>query len=229
MARMRKLLLLLLVAGTVGLFSCQPSNRPVVPHDGPKHDGPAPQAQADQAGPPLGVQTAAQTAAPALAAGAFRLAPDNTKIEFVGSAGSKSQPGRFRQFHGVLDWPDGSPGPTRLSVEIDMESVETNIFLLTKHLRSADFFDVAAHPKASFTTTKIEPGQAPGSYALTGDFTLHGVTKSLSVPATCGLTDKGLTLDCKFTVRQSEFGMVKAAKKTNDEVPVTVSARLSRG
>jgi len=207
MAEMRRELLLTMVVGVVGVVSCRTVSQPPAHSDTEK--------------------PAWQTAV-SLAGAAYRLTPENTKIEFVGSAGSKSQPGSFKQFSGGLDWPARIPIPTRLAIEIDMTSVSTNILPLTMHLKSADFFDVATYPRASFQTSKIEPGQTPGSCILLGDFIMHGVTKQLSIPATLVVAGKVLTLHSQFTIRQSEFGMVKAAKKTNDEVPITVSAKVTR-
>ncbi|HWG43999.1 MAG TPA: YceI family protein, partial [Gemmataceae bacterium] len=63
---------------------------------------------------------------------------------------------------------------------------------------------------------------------ITGNLTLHGVTRAISAPADLTLANGLLTLSSRFLIRQSEFGMMEALKKSKDEVPITVSIRASR-
>ena len=65
---------------------------------------------------------------------------------------------------------------------------------LTKHLKTADFFDVAKYPEATFVSTAIKPGGEKGaSHTVTDNLTLHGATKSITFPATIA-ADSG----CRF-------------------------------
>jgi polyisoprenoid-binding protein YceI len=161
--------------------------------------------------------------------GVLRLSPENTHITFVGSAGRVSHEGSFSRLAGRLVLPADDPKDARLEVEVDMDSATTRIFLLTTHLKSRDFFDVARYPGAKFVSRRIEPSIAPhATHLITGDLTIHGETRSLSFPARIVVTPYVVTVDATIPISQSEFGMERAARKTDDVVPVSVSSRIPR-
>jgi polyisoprenoid-binding protein YceI len=161
--------------------------------------------------------------------GALRIGPENTAIRFVGSNLMSKQPGSFGAFDGRMELASDDPRDARLSIEIDMDSVSTRIPLLTKHLKRPDFFDVEHFPTARFVSRGIERSIEAGStHVITGDLTLHGVTRTLAIPARFDVSADRVSLEASITVHQSEFGMEKAARKTDDAVPVTISAQLAR-
>jgi polyisoprenoid-binding protein YceI len=63
---------------------------------------------------------------------------------------------------------------------------------------------------------------------VSGKLTLHGVERPIVFPARIVVTPEAVTFDATMTVRQSEFGMSEGAKKTKDDVPVSISIRGSR-
>jgi polyisoprenoid-binding protein YceI len=162
-------------------------------------------------------------------AAALAIGPDNTSIRFVGASLVNRQPGTFSRFNGRLELATNDPCDSRLVIEIAMDSVATNIPLLTKHLKRADFFDVEHFPKATFVSTRVEASRATGAtHVLTGNLTIHGVTRTVSIPARFAVSANLVALDATLEIRQSEFGMEKAAHKTDDIVPITISSRLPR-
>jgi polyisoprenoid-binding protein YceI len=162
-------------------------------------------------------------------AGALALSADNTRVSFVGTAGRTSHEGWFSNLSGQLRLPSDDMKDASLKVEIDMTSLSTKNFILTKHLKTDDFFNVEKYPQATFVSSQIEPKpDGESTHLITGDFTIHGVKKTLSFPARFTVTPEAVTLKGTFTVRQSEFGMETGAKKTSDAVPVTVSATIPR-
>ena len=88
--------------------------------------------------------------------------------------------GTFEQVSGSFTY-DSEAGPEgqSITVEIDTASVDTNHAERDKHLRSADFLDVDEFPTATFVSTGYE-GDAEGG-VMTGDLTLHGVTKPIAI------------------------------------------------
>src|SRR5690606_240143 len=92
--------------------------------------------------------------------------------------------GTFTTFSGEAVAAAGEQSLQSLRLDIDTTSLSTDIAKLTTHLKSPDFFDVRQHPKASFKSTKVTAGEKPGQCTITGDLTLHGVTKSIKAPAT---------------------------------------------
>jgi len=91
--------------------------------------------------------------------------------------------GSFRTFDGHFTYDERKPETNSVSVTIDTASLDTNHAERNKHLRSADFFDVANFPKATFVSTAYEPtGKKTG--VLKGKLTLHGVSKAIAIDVT---------------------------------------------
>jgi polyisoprenoid-binding protein YceI len=90
--------------------------------------------------------------------------------------------GRFDQFAGTFSYDEKAPEASKVSVEIDVNSVNSNHAERDKHLRSADFLDVAKFPKATFVSKSVAPA-GDGKATITGDLTLHGVTKEIKIDA----------------------------------------------
>jgi polyisoprenoid-binding protein YceI len=160
--------------------------------------------------------------------GRLLLSPQNSRITFIGSTLLSSHEGTFTQFTGRLDRPGSDPKDAQFRVEIEMDSVFTKVPLLTKDLKASDFFDVAKYPESTFVSTRIQSSVASGSnYIITGNFTIHGITRALSFPARFDIDPKSIRLDATLDIRQSDFSM-KSARTTTDDVPVTVSCRIVR-
>jgi polyisoprenoid-binding protein YceI len=152
------------------------------------------------------------------------LTPENTKIEFVGiHAGDKPDPrhGTFESFDGKAMIKGGRLAS--FDVTIETASLTTDIERLTNHLKSPDFFDVNEHPEATFRTTSIAySGDGASNVSVTGDLTLHGVTKSISFPATV-TTEDGLDFTAEFSIDRTEFGMNFSVERVVADVSLSVS------
>ncbi|MDP2342416.1 MAG: YceI family protein [Deltaproteobacteria bacterium] len=83
--------------------------------------------------------------------------------------------GAFDKVTGTVELDDKDATKSKVNVEIDVASVNTRNAKRDDHLRGADFFDAAKFPKITFKSTKIE--KAGAGFKVTGDFTMHGVTK----------------------------------------------------
>lgn len=90
--------------------------------------------------------------------------------------------GRFDTFSGTFSYDAKAPEASKVSVEIDTASVSSNHAERDKHLRNADFLDVAKFPKATFVSKKVE-ASGEGKAKITGDLTLRGVTKEVVIDA----------------------------------------------
>jgi polyisoprenoid-binding protein YceI len=164
---------------------------------------------------------------------AKRVAPlsaENTRVTFVGTAGKTSHEGTFDQLTGQWDLPTDDPKDSRLAVRIDVNSLRTQIALLTLHLKRSDFLDAKQFPTATFESTRIDPESGPGgtTHRVTGVFTIHGVARTLTFPARVILGPDVATFDATFPIGQTAFGMTTGAEKANDEVPVTVAVNARR-
>ena len=90
--------------------------------------------------------------------------------------------GRFDKFEGTFSFDDKNAAASKVKVEIDAASVNTNHAERDKHLRSPDFLDVAAFPKATFESTSVKVA-GDGKATIAGKLTLHGVTKDIVLDA----------------------------------------------
>lgn len=88
--------------------------------------------------------------------------------------------GRFNTFKGSFNYDENNTSASKVSVEIDTASVDSNHAERDKHLRSDDFLDVSKYPKASFVSTGFQD-KGNGKAALQGNLTLHGVTKPITI------------------------------------------------
>lgn len=136
--------------------------------------------------------------------------------------------GRFNDFSGQFEYDEKNPSAASVSVEIDTNSVDSNHAERDKHLRSDDFLDVAKYPKAKFVSTSFEQA-ADGSAKLTGDLTLHGVTKPVTLDVEqIGAGDdpwggyrRGFQASTKF--KMADFGITKNLGPASTHVEMILS------
>jgi polyisoprenoid-binding protein YceI len=151
--------------------------------------------------------------------GAATIGPENTKLQFVcAHVGAKPDPrkGGFAKFSGKVQVDSGAKGLKSIALDIDTTSLWTEFDMLTTHLKSPDFFEVRRFPTAKFESTKIEPA------AITGQLTLHGVTKEITIPAMISVNDAGVRIASEFTINRRDYGISFDPKKVEDKVALTV-------
>ena len=175
---------------------------------------------------------AAHVASPAAAQGQkYSITPQNSKVEFIGSKVTGHHNGSFGDFSGQVDYA-GSPENSRVSITIKTDSITTDTPDLTKHLKTADFFDVAKYPEATFVSTAIKAGGEKGaSHTVTGNLTMHGVTKAITFPATINVTPDVATVESSFSINRKDFGINYAGAADNlirDDVVLTLHIRATK-
>jgi len=90
--------------------------------------------------------------------------------------------GTFKEFDGRFSFEADQPEASKVEVNLETASVDTNHAERDKHLRSDDFLIVQAHPKATFTSTSVK-STGEGTADIHGDLTLNGVTKPVVIAA----------------------------------------------
>lgn len=142
--------------------------------------------------------------------------------------------GRFDAFEATLDFRSNKLEKSKLAVKIDPASVNTKVEKLDEHLRGADFFDTATYPEAGFKSTKIEKiDDRTGK--VTGDLTLHGVTKPVTLDVTFyggapNPLSKKMTLgfSARGLINRSDFGMTKYVPMVGDTVALVIEAEFNQ-
>jgi polyisoprenoid-binding protein YceI len=181
-------------------------------------------------GPPPGVLPTdalppVETVPVAIADNQVTLTPENTSIAFLGLHTDESKPnniGGFEKFTGSIGLTDDQQIES-IEVDIDVASTFTANPKLTEHLKTPDFFDVNEHPTIKFASTSIAPDEGdPDKVTITGDLTLHGVTKEITIPATVDIADDKLTLKSEFKLDRTLFGMNFGEGQIEKEVEMTI-------
>lgn len=151
------------------------------------------------------------------------LAPES-KIEFVGSKVTGKHDGGFRVFDGAVVLVDGDPTRSSVRLVIDMNSVWSDNERLTGHLKTADFFDVESIPTATFQSTGI--ALAGDGYEVSGDLTLHGVTRNITFPAQITMDSASVSAQAEFFIRRFDFD-IRYPGKSDDLIRDEVVIRLN--
>jgi polyisoprenoid-binding protein YceI len=155
---------------------------------------------------------AALGASSALAGETFVVDPPHSEAAFQVRHFVTKVRGRFNDFTGTINVDRANPAASSVELKINAASLDTAHPGRDKHLRSADFFDVEKFPEITFRSTKIVP-RGQDRYDVTGSFTLHGVTREITVPVSflgfmgSGPTEKaGFSAD--FTLNRKDYGIV---------------------
>jgi len=148
--------------------------------------------------------------------------------------------GELGKLAGTVVLDQAHPERSRIEATIDASSVNTHNETRDNHLRSADFFDVAKFPQLTFRSTAIRV-VGPESYAVTGDLTLHGVTRQvvLDVESSAvelkdpyGTTKRGATATTTINRKDFDLGWNQALEAggvlVGDSVRVTIDLELNR-
>ena len=114
-----------------------------------------------------------------LYADTWQIDPAHTTIEFsVRHMMISNVSGLFTKFSGTAEGDPKAPAQGSVKVTIDAASIDTREPKRDEHLKSPDFLDVAKYPTITFVSKKVEAAGG-GKFKVTGDLTLHGVTKEV--------------------------------------------------
>jgi len=145
----------------------------------------------------------------------WEIDPIHSRVSFAIRVMSVSTTrGHFKALRGQLHIDEQNPANSWVAAEVDTASIDTQNKLRDTHLRSAGFFDVKQYPTITFTSTNVE--QVNGQdYQVTGNLTLHGVTR----PITFDVTYRGENsmmgmrtgLRASATLNRNDFGVGRGA------------------
>lgn len=137
--------------------------------------------------------------------------------------------GRFNQFEGEFELDKDNIEKSKVNVTIDVASIDSNHPDRDKHLRGSDFLEVKKFPKATFVSTKVEK-TSDTTAKVTGDFTLKGVTKPLTLDVTYigggkdpwGGYRQGFEATTEFKLK--DFGITYNLGPASEVVEIYISA-----
>jgi polyisoprenoid-binding protein YceI len=159
----------------------------------------------------------------------FQIDPVHSSVLFkVKHLGVADFYGRFNEIAGTVNFDPSDAGKDSIVAEVKVESVDTHEEKRNQHLKSPDFFNAKQFPTITFKSTKVEKKSAV-EYAVTGDFTLHGVTKPVTFTFKKGGVGTGMKGETRmggeaeFSVKRSDYGMTFMQNGLGDEVGIILS------
>lgn len=169
----------------------------------------------------------------AVPAGTYQVDPTHAYVNFSYSHFGLSNPTlSFDEFDLTMELDPADPTNTTVSLTIDVDSVVTGSEIWHDHLTSADWLDTEAYPEATFESTSVEAA-GDGAYKVTGDLTLHGETKPVTMNVAINGAmehpfsgDPVVGISASGEVLRSDFGVGKFAPNVSDEVTIEVTAEL---
>ena len=148
------------------------------------------------------------TSSVVFAADTYTIDPAHTSFGFtVKHMMISNVPGEFDKFSGQIVYSPTDLADSKADISIDVSSINTHIDKRDAHLKSPDFFDAATYPAITFVSTKFTPG------AITGNLTMKGVTKEVTVPVTIAgpvktmMGGQAIGITGSVTVNRQDYGI----------------------
>ena len=163
-------------------------------------------------------------------AGTYKVDGNHSQVGFsVLHFGFTNYSGLFGGAAGTLQIDPAHLEAAKLDVTISVDSVTTTVSELTDELKGEKWFDITHFPNATFTSTKVVAA-SNGETTITGNLTLHGVTKPVVLHAHLigsGVNplDKAYTVgfEATGTVKRSQFGISAYVPAVGDDVPLRIA------
>lgn len=175
--------------------------------------------------------------APKYAAGAYQIDPAHSKVGFeIPHLVISSVEGRFNAFEGTLDLNEKFE-KSKVKFSVDISSIDTGNSKRDDHLKSPDFFDAGKYPKMTFESTEVKG--TPEGFKLTGNLTIHGVTKPQTFEAKYtgsakdGYGNEKAAFTAKKEISRKEYGltwnnMVEAGPVVGDKVTIDLKIQAAK-
>ena len=161
------------------------------------------------------------TSSVVFAADTYTIDPAHTSFGFtVKHMMISNVPGEFDKFSGEIVYSPTDLANSSANVSIDVASINTRIDKRDAHLKSPDFFDAAKYPTITFVSTKFTPT------AITGNLTMKGVTKEVTIPVTISgpvdeMGHEAIGITGSVTINRQDYGI--NWNKTLDQGGLAVS------
>ena len=180
-------------------------------------------------------QSPANPSAAAVQAGSYAVEPYHTRILFsVSHLGFSTWYGEFTGASGTLTLDPAKPAASQIDITVPTGSISTSNAKLDGELKSAQWLDATKFDTIRFHSTKVVKTGA-NTADVTGDFTLHGVTKSLVLKAKfngAGVNplDKAYTTGFEVSgdIKRSDFGITTYVPLIGDDVHLIISAAFEK-
>jgi polyisoprenoid-binding protein YceI len=163
-------------------------------------------------------------------AGTYKVEPYHTQVSFsISHFGFTNFSGFFSGASGTLELDPSAASASKLEISIPVSSILTTAPTLDDQLKKDQWFDAAKYPNATFTSTKVT-STGKDSATITGDLTLHGVTKPVTlkarlVGAGANPLDKSFNVgfEAVGTIKRGDFGIKQYLPLVGDDVTLRIA------
>ena len=145
---------------------------------------------------------------------------------------------QFSMVEGTLDFDQTAVGKSSVTVSIPLAAMSTGVPDLNDYLRSADFFDLGKYPTATFKSTLVEKSGASGRLKVTGNLTVHGITKPIILHVIINKVGTNprnqlptVGFEAMAKINRSDFGLGLYVPQVSDEINlhITTEAAEAKG
>lgn len=177
--------------------------------------------------------TALMAACAPLYATSYILEPQHTEGVIRWSHLGFSNPSaQFTLVEGSLDFDQADPTRSSVTATIKLANLSSGVPDLDDNFHSVDFFDVARYPTATFKSTRVERGSAPDMLKVTGNLTVHGITKPVTLDVTINKVGTNIRInvpavgfEATTTLKRSDFGLGLYVPQVSDEVSIHITSQ----
>ena len=160
----------------------------------------------------------------------YKLDPAHTDVIFSWNHFGYSNPSaNLGQVDGTLVYDAKDPTKATVEATLPLSGLDTFVPKLDEHMKSADFFDAAKFPNVTFKSTKVAAA-GKGKLKVTGDLTVHGVTKPVTLDVTVNnegphpMTKvQSIGFDATATIKRSDFGVAGYVPNVSDEIKIRIT------
>ena len=148
-----------------------------------------------------------------------------SELSFSTAWGGQAIAGRFDKFSAEILFGPQALEQSKVSVSIDLASAVTGDTQRDQSLVGADWFDTAAHPKASFVATRFEK-VGEDRFLAHGKLTLRGVAKGVDLPFRLKIDGDKATMSGVTTLDRTAFGVGQGEWQATDQIPAQVKVSI---
>ncbi|MBB6249300.1 YceI family protein [Rhodanobacter sp. A1T4] len=178
----------------------------------------------------LGAAVSSVQAAPVT----YQLDPGHTMVLFTWNHFGFSNPtANLSLGSGTLVFDDKQPSKSTVEVTLPLANLDTHVSALDTHLKEPDFFDASKYPTVTFKSTKVQP-LGGDKFKVTGDLTVHGVTKSVVLDAKLNKSGvhpmtkaQSIGFDATGSLKRSDFGVGAYVPNVSDEIKIRITTEGS--
>jgi polyisoprenoid-binding protein YceI len=166
---------------------------------------------------------------------AYTIDSDHTQTLFSWSHFGFSNPtANFNDIKGSISFDSAAPDKSSVDVTIAVASIDTHVPALDEHLKKDDFFAAAKFPTITFKSIKVQGAAGQNHFKVSGDLTVHGVTKPVVLEATLNKAGEHpmskvqtIGFNATTTIKRADFGIGAYVPNVSDEIKINITTEAS--